>query len=205
MQVSKHLRMTRKTILSLLFQVTICSSSCQSVNNINSVDDSNQDYLESKYNLHCETHSYGHLPDGWWKWGYTESYTMIKDSTEYVDGKSSIKLKLNENNKVEFAAAVYKIPAIYAGRYLTVTGYIKTKSITEGNAYITAFMRNSDTQVKNKVKSTLVSGTTKWQKYSLTIPYLTNVEWIYIAAELDGNGSAWFDKFEIKIDSTIIK
>lgn len=199
--------MKYKYFIILLLNLTICNLGCQSVKKNNSIpENSILENLESEFNFHCENHTYGHLPDGWWKWGSTENYTMKKDTTEWVDGKSSIKLSLNENsNKTSFAAATYRIPAIYSGENLILTGYIKTKNVTEGNAYITAFTRNSNELVKSEVKSTLVSGTTEWKKYSLTIPYRTNIEWIYIAGKLYGNGSAWFDKFEIKIDSTIIK
>jgi len=198
--------MKYKHITILLVILTIFSLNCKGVKNSNRHDNSIQANLDSEFNFHCENHTYGDLPDGWWKWGSTENYSMKKDTTEYVDGKSSIKLNLNDNsNKLSFAAATYRIPAIYSGKELTLTGYIRTKDITEGNAYITTFMRNSDELVKNETKSTIVSGTTEWKKYSLTVPYRTDAQWIYIAGKLYGNGSAWFDKFEIKIDNIVVK
>lgn len=196
----------RYKYIIILLNLTLFNLSCQSSKNdikkINSISAN----LESEFNFHCEYNTYGHLPDGWWKWGSTENYSIRKDSTEYIDGRQSIKLNLNANsNKESFAAATYRIPAIYSGKNLVLTGYIKTKDITKGNAYITAFMRNSDELVESEIKSTLVSGTTEWKNYSLTIPYRTDAEWIYIAGKLYGNGSAWFDKFEIKVDSLVIE
>lgn len=45
-----------------------------------------------------------------------------------------------------------------------------------------------------------INGSNEWKKYSITLPLPDDVDMIYIAGILSGEGKAWFDDFRLTID-----
>ncbi|MGS2764699.1 erythromycin esterase family protein [Sinomicrobium sp. M5D2P9] len=137
------------------------------------------------------------------KW-YIESpgYIAKMDETEKYSSERS--LKITSNSPVENHTAVFTgyFPVTLAkGRSIEFTGHLKTESVTNGYAGLwwsvdgEAGVLGFDNMEKGGL-----TGTNDWQEVSIRMNVDKNATEITFGGLLTGNGTAWFDDFEIRID-----
>lgn len=145
----------------------------------------------------------GDLPDGWFKWGNPDEFIMEKDATSPQQGKHAIKVQRDPNakGKPTFGCAAYSFPAKYEGKTIELTGQMKIENATDG--FVGLLLRidgeNGPGGFDN-MQSRGIQGTHDWKKYSIKIPYPEDADKIFVGGILSGNGTAWFDDFDVLID-----
>ncbi|WP_424493285.1 S41 family peptidase [Salinimicrobium sp. GXAS 041] len=158
---------------------------------------SNAQSLE-KFNLDFEKKgSTTALSQGWIKWG---SYEVGTDEITVFSGGTSGWIDSGENEG-SFGSIAYSLPAAYKGKEITLEGYMKTESVTNGYAGLLLRIDGNRTALEfDNMQSQKIDGSRDWTKYSITLPFPEKAEKIYIGGLLTGSGKAWFDSFKLSID-----
>lgn len=154
-----------------------------------------------QFNFDFEITERGH-PTGWDSFG-SSNYILALDSANVRSGKYSTSIELQEGNP-DFKAWLFTIPENYAGKKITLTGYIKTENVTDG--YAGLWMRIDPSIAFDNMEKRGIKGSTNWTKYEITLdmnPSRTNQ--IVVGGLLVGKGKMWMDNFKITIDGKDIK
>ncbi|RZL64750.1 MAG: peptidase S41 [Pedobacter sp.] len=130
-----------------------------------------------------------------------QGYKTIIDSTEKRTGKYSMLIE-KISDKATYAAVGWATNQSYDGKVVEVTGYIKTKDITKGNAGLWMRVEGREgSLVAEFMEKQGPKGTTDWKKYQISFKYpKDDVVSISVGGILMGNGKAWFDDLELTID-----
>jgi C-terminal processing protease CtpA/Prc len=183
--------MKAKYILLLFFISVLLLFSC--VN-------SNKD--DSRFNLDFEKIESG-VPIGWDTINYPSlfnfgnDHTFNLDSMDVQNGKYSASIEFTVDYPAS-AVLVYSLPENYDGKTITLSGYIKTKNVTDGYAGlimgVMPFVAYNDTSIQ-------ISGTTDWKKYEMSIElHPTMTTKIIVGGYLSGKGKMWLDNLNVTID-----
>lgn len=156
---------------------------------------------KSKFNLDFEENQNDFLA-GWNNFG-SAAYTVSTDSKTLKTGKYSacIEFKDGEPN---FKALGFTLPNNYAGKRITISGYIKTENVTGG--YAGLWMRIDPSIAFDNMNKNGVTGTTDWKKYEITLTLSPDkTKQIVVGALLVGKGKMWVDALQVTIDGKDIK
>ncbi len=164
---------------------------------------SNAQNQSNEWNFDFETNSSSSdLPSGWIKWG---TYDLVKDTQTFFSGKQAVLIN-SGNSAGTFGSIAYKIPAKYKGKSITLEGYMKIENVQSGAAgLIMRIDKNGQVLEFNNMSNQKIQGTLDWTKYSITLKYHENADFIYVGGILLGKGKAWYDKFTVKIDGKEIQ
>nr|WP_315029502.1 S41 family peptidase [uncultured Chryseobacterium sp.] len=140
------------------------------------------------------------IPEGWFVWG---DVIAKSDSIVYQSGKRSV--SIFESGGEEFGSIAHKIENRYKGKEITLEGYIKTENLENGFAGLFLRINEGENILEfNNMQLQNIHGTNDWKKYTITVPFHNNADYIYIGAIVQGKGKAWFDNFKIYIDGVEI-
>lgn len=150
-----------------------------------------------KFNLDFEEIGNG-LPAGWQHFG-TEKYVAGIDSTVVHSGKYSAVLEYGNDAPVGFKAFGMTIPGSYEGKQITLTGFIKTKNVTDG--YAGLWLRIDPNIGFDNMYSQGITGTTDWKEYTIILPLQPAATLqIVVGGMLQGKGKMWIDGFRVTVD-----
>lgn len=179
----------KKSILTFLILFIAITTYCQTKETI------------SKLNFDFEIAEKG-SPAGWNNFG-SPNYILALDSTSIKSGKYSASIEFKEGNP-DFKAWAFTIPDNYAGKKITLTGYIKTENVTDG--YAGLWMRIDPSIAFDNMNKNGVKGTTDWTKYEITLEMNPEkTKQIVIGGLLVGKGKMWLDNLNVSIDGKDIK
>ncbi|MCF2220355.1 peptidase S41 [Chryseobacterium sp. PS-8] len=132
-----------------------------------------------------------------WKLMGNNSAKVFSDFNEKQQGKASAVI---ESEGTEgFRAIMYTLPNNYAGRKITLSGYLKTENVTDGFAGL--WMRIDPEVAFNNMQNVGLKGTNDWKKYEITLNMSPeNTQQIVIGALLSGKGKIWVDNLKVSID-----
>lgn len=132
-----------------------------------------------------------------WKLMGNNSAKVFSDFNEKQQGKASAVI---ESEGTEgFRAIMYTLPNNYAGKKITLSGYIKTENVTDGFAGL--WMRIDPDVAFNNMQKAGLKGTNDWKKYEVTLNMSPeNTQQIVIGALLSGKGKIWVDNLKVSID-----
>lgn len=153
------------------------------------------------FNLGFETVANG-FPEGWEGMG-ASNYSLTLDSSVVRSGKYSACITFKDGSP-EFRAWSLIIPGSYAGKKITLTGYIKTENVSDG--YAGLWMRIDPSVAFDNMHKRGVKGTTDWTRYEVTLtmdPQKT--EQFAVGGLLAGTGKVWIDDLQISIDGKDIQ
>jgi len=152
---------------------------------------------QSNFNLDFETQpNAADLPTGWFKWG---QYTLSADSISHT-GLNSGKITSGADGST-FGSIAYRIDAAFRGDSITLDGYMKIRDVSDGHAGLLLRLNGGGTMLGfDNMQDHGITGTHDWKKYSITLPYDDDTEFIFVAGILVGTGEAWFDDFSVSID-----
>lgn len=137
------------------------------------------------------------LPVGWDIYG-SKNYTIAVDSINVKSGQYSASIEFN-GNAPDFKALAFSIPTNYAGKKITLSGYIKTENIEEGFAGL--WMRIDPGIAFDNMQEKRLKGTTDWTKYEITLEMNPEkTERIVVGGIMVGKGKIWLDDFSVTID-----
>ncbi|MGV8964293.1 MAG: S41 family peptidase [Candidatus Saccharimonadaceae bacterium] len=178
----------RTRFLSFVILISILTfSSCRNTGN-----------KELRFNLDFEQVENG-LATGWKLEGNSSEYIFSIDSTEIKSGKYSVSIESNSNDLITRPALIYTLPDNYAGKRITLSGYIKTENVTEG--YAELLMSIEPEIASGEMYFDGITGTTDWKKYEITLEmYPEQTQRIVIGGALYGKGKMWLDDLKITID-----
>lgn len=119
--------------------------------------------------------------------------------------------KSRPHNGEAFGVGTATFPVeIAAGHTITFSGYIKTENITRG--YAGLWWRIDGEKADNGRPKILgfdnmfdrgPHGTTAWTKYEIKMPVPSDAKNINFGVLHPGNGTAWFDTLQVKIDGVL--
>ncbi|WP_185208858.1 S41 family peptidase [Chryseobacterium sp. C3] len=137
-----------------------------------------------------------------WKLMGNNSAKVFSDFNEKQQGKASAVI---ESEGTEgFRAIMYTLPNNYAGRKITLSGYLKTENVTDGFAGL--WMRIDPEVAFNNMQNVGLKGTNDWKKYEITLNMSPeNTQQIVIGALLSGKGKIWVDDLKVSIDGKDIE
>lgn len=146
-------------------------------------------------NLDFEKNKDGY-PEGWNSIG-TEDYKVYADSLTVQHGKYSLVIE-SSGTKPNYEAIGIALPNNYDGKFITLSGYIKTENVIEGSML---FVRIDPEIAFEYMSETGVTGSTEWKKYEMTIPlHPKKTKKIVVGGMLLGKGKMWLDNVKILID-----
>lgn len=88
-----------------------------------------------------------------------------------------------------------------AGKRVRLGGWIRSEAITEGYAGLFWLVYHADGNLSwVDMSANGVTGNTPWAHYEVELDIPANAMQVFFGGELYGNGTAWFDNFEIEID-----
>lgn len=179
----------KKSILIFLILLIAITTYCQT------------EETSSKLNFDFEITEKG-SPTGWNNFG-SSNYILALDSTNIKSGKHSVSIEFKEGTP-DFKAWAFTIPDNYAGKKITLTGYIKTENVTDG--YAGLWMRIDPSIAFDNMNKNGIKGTTDWTKYKITLEMNPEkTKQIVIGGLLTGKGKMWLDNFNVSIDGKDIK
>lgn len=135
------------------------------------------------------------------------NYTAASDGRIRKEGRRSLRLKRESGHfRKEFDYAVFlrQLPAeSVAGREIELSGWIRTESVAAGFANL--YIYNVDDSPRRGFMledpdSTSVNGTCGWTHVVVRRAIGENPESVVIGGILKGDGTAWFDGLELRID-----
>lgn len=136
-------------------------------------------------------------PDSWAIFG-DSYYTNGVDSTSAQHGKRSLFIAY-EGAGGGFGALSYTLPGVYAGKSVTLRGYLKTENVRNGWAGF--WMRHDPEVAFDNMQKRGIKGTTDWTEYEVTLPLTpAKTEAIVIGCLLVGQGKMWVDNLQVSID-----
>lgn len=140
------------------------------------------------------------LPKSWSIIGDSPA-TISIDNKEKQDGQYSV---LAQSAEKGMTGLMYTLPENYAGKKITISGYIKTENLTDGFAGI--WMRIDPKVGFDNMQSKNIKGTTPWTKYETTLTLSPeNSKKIVVGTLFTGKGKVWFDNIRITIDGKDIQ
>ena len=149
-----------------------------------------------KLNLDFEQIEKGY-PSKWKNFG-SDDYKISLDSTNVKSGKFSAVIE-NTNSKSDFKALAINLPNSYNGKFIRLSGYIKTENVTEG--YAGLWMRIDPQIAFDNMNNRGVTGTTDWKEYEIILPLKPEkTDQIVIGGLLVGKGKMWLDNLQVSID-----
>ncbi len=150
---------------------------------------------QNNLNLNFETVE-NNFPKGWTIFG--DGSGNISTNLDFVkEGKASVQLEIK--NGSGFKALALTLPQIYAGKEITLSGYIKTENVSQDFAGL--WMRIDPDVAFDNMQSRGIKGTTDWTKYEVTLKMQPEeTKQIVLGAILSGDGKMWVDDLKITID-----
>ncbi|MBK6986051.1 MAG: hypothetical protein IPH32_15485 [Bacteroidetes bacterium] len=113
-------------------------------------------------------------------------------------------IELNKGTKSDYKAWEFKIPNNYAGKKITLSGYIKTENVTDGFAGL--WMRIDPSIGFDNMQKRGIKGTTDWTEYEITLAMNPEkTKQIVVGGLLVGQGKVYFDNFKVTVDGKDIK
>jgi len=161
-----------------------------------------QNQYPKKYNLNFD-HDKQSMPEGWFKWGNLEKSSGEITAEKMSNGNGVG--KVTSTDKSKFGCITYKIPANYVGDSITLTGRIKHEKVDKSVGLVMRIDGFNGSLAFKNMQRYKIKGTNNWKEYSITLPYPTGAEAIYVGGIVDGKGTAWFDDFIITIDGKDIQ
>lgn len=155
----------------------------------------------SKFNFDFENIENG-FPSGWNK-NANPNYTHVLDSANVKSGKYAVSIEFKKGIPA-FDSWTFTIPDNYAGRKITLSGYIKTENVTDG--YAGLWMRIDPSIAFDNMGKNGVKGTTDWTKYEITLDMNPEkTKQIVLGGLLAGKGKMWIDDLKVSVDGKEIK
>lgn len=182
----------KRYLLTALISIVAMSVSCQT----------KEDHLKLNFDFEQVNNN---RPIGWM--GGVDGTQEASDDTGYIvrldsavvqHGKYSAVIEY-QGGTPDFQSLSCKLPGNYDGRFITLTGYIKTENVTGG--YAGLWMRIDPEIAFDNMGRRGITGTTDWTKYTITLPLNpSETQQIIIGGLLVGKGKVWLDNFSVSID-----
>jgi C-terminal processing protease CtpA/Prc len=163
-----------------------------------------QDIAATDFNLDYENTSQGaNLPEATVVWG--KDYRIETDTTVAKSGKKSVLIQ-KVTDDAQFGCIATSIPAIYEGKTIVLTGWLKLENVTDGNAGLIMRIDGDYKMLQfDNMNQQQINGTANWKEYKIELPLPTEARTIFVGAINSGTGKLWVDNLSITIDGKDFK
>jgi erythromycin esterase len=136
-----------------------------------------------------------------WSWTYAgSSYVLGLDTSVAQAGAQSFRMRYQAGTLGSSVAQFLPIDAV-RGKHLHVTGYMKTDSITQGEAGLWLRVDGADGTLSiDNAPLNVTNGTTAWTQYVIDRDVSPQANVVIVGGFQFGNGTAWFDNFTVDVD-----
>ncbi|HEY8955692.1 S41 family peptidase [Chitinophaga sp.] len=148
----------------------------------------------------------GGLPYGWINWG--GNYYLEVDTSASYEGHNALRITpLGKTGNHDFGCAVKRIPVTFAGKTITLNGYLKLDSVAGGygGLFMRVDNRSGAVYKMDNMRNRKLQGTTAWQKYSIHLPLPEGGGTVYVGAINSSSGKVWADNLEVLVDGKPLK
>jgi C-terminal processing protease CtpA/Prc len=136
-------------------------------------------------------------PAKWENFG-SKDYKIYIDSVNAQNGKTSAVIE-NQGDKSDFKALEINLPNNYNGKFIRLSGYIKTENVTDG--YAGLWLRIDPQIGFDNMNNRGITGTTDWKEYEVILPLNPKkTDKIVVGGLLVGKGKMWLDNLQVSID-----
>lgn len=144
-------------------------------------------------------------PVKWSIYHQQPNYSVSLDSVNVKSGKYAMAVEFIGSIS-NFQILTFVLPHNYDGKKIILSGYIKTKNVTDGFAGLWLMMDPDPSYDNIELNGVKVTGTTDWVKYETTLDmYPAATKEIVIGGILTGKGKMWLDDLKVIIDGEDIK
>lgn len=143
-----------------------------------------------------------HKPTGWWA-GSQGGYQAVADSVTRYEGRYSLRIKSNGEDRPEkaFGVATQRIPVTFRGKTLKLTAFAKTENVQNGFAGLWLRIDGAQGALDfDNMNKRPIQGSTGWQQYTITLPLSDDAQAIFFGGLMPATGTLWLDKFELTVD-----
>ena len=120
------------------------------------------------------------------------------DSVNAQKGKTSAVIE-SQGNKSDFKALAINLPKNYNGKFIRLSGYVKTENVIDG--YAGLWLRIDPQIGFDNMNSRGITGTTDWKEYEIILPLNPKkTDKIVVGGLLVGKGKMWLDNLQVSID-----
>lgn len=137
------------------------------------------------------------------KWRLVNSGCAITlDNSQHVSSGRSLRIQSDNPAKEAFGVCAMNLPVSLAkGKSIEFRARIKTANVTNGYAGLFCSIVNNDMSFAfDKMEGRGLKGTNGWTDVKITIAKDTSATHIEFGGVLSGQGTAWFDDFQIFVD-----
>lgn len=148
----------------------------------------------------------GGLPYGWINWG--GNYYLEVDTSASYEGHNALRITpLGKTGNHDFGCAVKRIPVTFAGKTITLNGYLKLDSVAGGygGLFMRVDNRSGAVYKMDNMRHQKLQGTIAWQKYSIHLPLPEGGGTVYVGAINSSSGKVWADNLEVLVDGKPLK
>lgn len=148
----------------------------------------------------------GALPSDWVSWG--GNYHLEVDSSTRYEGHGALRITpLGKTGNHDFGCAVKRVPVTFAGKTVTLNGYLKLDSVAGGygGLFMRVDNRSGAVYKMDNMQKRKLQGTAGWQKYSITLSLPDGGGTVYAGAINSSSGKVWADNLEILVDGKPLK
>lgn len=140
-------------------------------------------------------------PEGWFSFQHAgdRSYLFALDTDNPHAG--TVSLRIAQVGPEPFGAIAQIVDARpHGGKRARVTGWLRTRDVSEGGAGLTVLVQKSGATVaQDFMYDAPAKGTTGWKRYTVTVPIEPGSTRIEVGAMLRGKGALWLDDVELEI------
>ncbi len=140
-------------------------------------------------------------PEGWFTFQHAgdKSYSFALDATDPHGGARSLRIDYIGPEPYGAVAQPFEVGA-HAGKLARYTAWMRTRDVGGPGAGLTLLLLSKGAVVsQNFMDDKLVTGTTGWTRYTLTLPIPQGAGRIEVGAMLQGKGSLWLDDAVLEI------
>lgn len=143
-----------------------------------------------------------HRPAGWAAPAQA-GYRVVADSVTRHTGRYALRIQSESavRTKGAFGVAIWRLPATFQGKHITLKGFLKTDHVQNGFAGL--WLRidgESGTLAFDNMAQRPVKGTTDWREYSITLPLAAEAQTIHFGGLLPATGTLWLDDLSLTVD-----
>ena len=134
------------------------------------------------------------------------TFRLRKDCEVAREGRCSVRIEDVPSATREFASLGQGVaPGAAAGHRLTLTGYIRTREVSDGYAglWLRVDGRRGSVLGLENMHEGGASGTHDWRRFEVSIPVVPNAARVVFGVIMTGSGTAWFDGLSLDVDDTV--
>jgi hypothetical protein len=145
-----------------------------------------------------------------WRMGHDPEqplvYRILADSKIKHGGHYSLKIFSN-SSRAKFGSCYIQIPLQLTGKTVTLKGFLKSDSITNGFGTLFLTLSNDSIPVEYdnlQQKGMALTGTQNWKEFSIVLPLSAGITKISFGGLLVGQGTLWVDDLTLSVDDAKI-